>query len=56
MGEIRLTPMTALAEFGRLTNTGGMSRRAALKTLAVQFDLPARTIFDLLEQAKRSGE
>ena len=33
-----------------------MSRRAALKTLALRFDLPARTVFDLLEQAKSSGE
>ncbi|MEN3336889.1 MAG: rRNA (cytidine1402-2-O)-methyltransferase [Acidobacteriota bacterium] len=44
----------AAAEFGRLTNVDGLSRRAALKTLALRFDMPARAVFDLLEQAKHA--
>ena len=44
------------AEFGQLTNIDGLSRRAALKALAVRFNVPARTVFELLEEAKTSGD
>jgi 16S rRNA (cytidine1402-2'-O)-methyltransferase len=48
---------SAMAElFGQMTAAGGLSRRAALKALSLRFDLPARTVFDLLEQAKESGD
>jgi 16S rRNA (cytidine1402-2'-O)-methyltransferase len=47
-------PTLAAEEFGRLTNIDGLSRRAALKSLALRFDIPARAVFDLLEQAKHS--
>ena len=50
------SPATTAAEFGRLTNIDGLSRRAALKALAVRFDVPARRVFELLEEAKASGQ
>jgi 16S rRNA (cytidine1402-2'-O)-methyltransferase len=50
------SPASAAAEFGRLTNIEGLSRRAALKALAIRFNVPARTVFDLLEEAKASGK
>jgi 16S rRNA (cytidine1402-2'-O)-methyltransferase len=49
-------PAEIAHQFGQLTNTGGLSRRAALKALASRHNLPARTIFALLEQAKDSAE
>ena len=51
-----LSPAAAAAAFGRLTENGGLPRRAALKALARQFNIPARAVFDLLEQAKPSGD
>jgi 16S rRNA (cytidine1402-2'-O)-methyltransferase len=39
-------------EFGQMTNNESMSRRQALKALATRYNLPARTIFGLLEDAK----
>jgi 16S rRNA (cytidine1402-2'-O)-methyltransferase len=43
-------------EFGELTNNGVLSRRAALRSLAAKYSIPAREIFSLLERAKISGE
>ena len=51
-----LSPAAAAAAFGRMTENGGLPRRAALKALARQFNIPARAVFDLLEQAKPSGD
>ncbi len=51
-----LSPAAAAAAFGRLTENGGLPRRAALKALARQFNIPARAVFELLEQAKPSGD
>jgi 16S rRNA (cytidine1402-2'-O)-methyltransferase len=50
------SPASVAAEFGRLTNIDGLSRRAALKALAVRFNVPARRVFDLLEEAKASED
>ena len=44
------------AEFGELTNSNGLTRRQALKELATRHRLPARQVFALLEDAKRSDE
>jgi 16S rRNA (cytidine1402-2'-O)-methyltransferase len=44
------------AEFGRLTDNGGLSRRGAIRSLAERYQLPARTVFRLLEDAKNSTE
>ncbi len=46
----------AAHDFWRLTETCGLSRRAAIRSLADRYDLPARTVFQLLEQAKNSAE
>jgi 16S rRNA (cytidine1402-2'-O)-methyltransferase len=42
-------------EFGVLTNKGGLSRREAIKRLAVKYNIPAREVFSRLEGAKSSG-
>ena len=42
-------------EFGLMTKTGAASRREALKALATRYQLPSRAIFNLLEEAKKSG-
>jgi 16S rRNA (cytidine1402-2'-O)-methyltransferase len=39
-------------EFGVLTNNNAMSRRQALKVLANRYNMPARAVFSLLEEAK----
>lgn len=44
------------ALFGDLTNNVGLGRRAAIHTLAERYGIPARDIFRLLEEAKRSVE
>jgi 16S rRNA (cytidine1402-2'-O)-methyltransferase len=44
------------AEFGHMTMVDGLSRRAALKALAVKLGVPARTVFRLLDEAKVSAE
>ncbi len=43
-------------EFGVLTYNCAMSRRQALKVLATRYNLPARAIFSLLEEAKSAVE
>jgi 16S rRNA (cytidine1402-2'-O)-methyltransferase len=43
-------------EFGLLTNNEGMARRQALKVLATRYDMPARAVFGLLEEAKTAVE
>ena len=39
-------------EFGVLTYNGAVSRRQALKVLATRYNMPARAVFSLLEEAK----
>jgi len=53
-----LTPSAAAVtrEFGDLTETVGLGRREAIKTLAERYRVSARQIFDLLESGKLSGE
>ena len=43
-------------EFGELTNTAAVSRRAAIRTLAAKYSISSRDVFSLLERAKTSGE
>ena len=50
-----LSPTAARAEFGRLTDTGGLTRRQAIAKLSRDYNLTARQVFDLLEEAKRSA-
>jgi 16S rRNA (cytidine1402-2'-O)-methyltransferase len=49
-------PPDMAREFGQLTISEGLSRRAALRALAEKYDLPAREVFSLLERARVSGE
>ncbi len=42
------------SQFWHLTEIAQMSRREALKTLAGRYDIPAREVFALLEEAKKS--
>jgi 16S rRNA (cytidine1402-2'-O)-methyltransferase len=52
-----LDAATARAEFGELTNDGGLTRRQAISTLSKRHALPARRIYELLEASKSvSGE
>jgi hypothetical protein len=46
------TAESIAAEFGLMTNAQGKTRRQALRALADTYELPARAIFDLLEEAK----
>jgi 16S rRNA (cytidine1402-2'-O)-methyltransferase len=41
-------------EFGEMTNTGHLGRREAIRALASSYDISAREVFALLEQAKTS--
>jgi 16S rRNA (cytidine1402-2'-O)-methyltransferase len=43
-------------EFGVLTNNEAMARRQALKVLAIRYNMPARAVFGLLEEAKSAVE
>jgi 16S rRNA (cytidine1402-2'-O)-methyltransferase len=43
-------------EFGLLTNNLNLSRREALRSLALRYGISARQVFSLLEQAKTSAE
>jgi len=49
-----LSAAEAAVEFGDLTNKEGMTRRQAISTLSRRHRIPARRIFDLLEEAKNS--
>ena len=44
------------AEFGELTNIGGLSRREAIRRLAERYSLAARRVYRIVEDAKNSGE
>jgi 16S rRNA (cytidine1402-2'-O)-methyltransferase len=44
------------AQFGLLTESGGIGRRAAIKSLAQTHRRPSRQIYAALERAKQSGE
>jgi 16S rRNA (cytidine1402-2'-O)-methyltransferase len=50
------SPTDAAREFGLLTKNGTLTRREALKELSSRYNIPARAVFDLLEQAKQSAE
>jgi 16S rRNA (cytidine1402-2'-O)-methyltransferase len=50
------SPTDAAREFGLLTKNGALTRREALKQLSSRYNIPARAVFDLLEQAKQSAE
>jgi 16S rRNA (cytidine1402-2'-O)-methyltransferase len=43
---------TMASEFGVLTYNNAMARRQALKVLATRYNMPARAVFSLLEEAK----
>jgi 16S rRNA (cytidine1402-2'-O)-methyltransferase len=43
-------------EFGLLTYNNAMARRQALKVLATRYNMTARAVFSLLEEAKMVGE
>jgi 16S rRNA (cytidine1402-2'-O)-methyltransferase len=43
------------AEFGRLTDSGGLTRRQAISRIAKRHGLSARAVYQELEQAKRAG-
>lgn len=47
-----LNPAEVAREFGDLTNNGRLTRREAIKTLAVRYGVSAKAVFDLLEAAK----
>ena len=49
-----LDPNKVTCDFLGLTADGAQSRREALRTLAAQYDIPAREVFALLERAKKS--
>jgi 16S rRNA (cytidine1402-2'-O)-methyltransferase len=49
-------PADVAHDFGLLTNDGTLTRREALKQLSSRYNIPARAVFDLLEQAKQSVE
>ena len=44
------------AEFGELTNNGAVGRREAIRELARNYEISAREVFALLEEAKKSAE
>jgi 16S rRNA (cytidine1402-2'-O)-methyltransferase len=44
-----------LAEFGQLTDSGCLSRRQVVMKLAHRYGLPARTVYQEIERAKKSG-
>ena len=48
------SPTEMAAEFGELTNSGGLDRRSAIRNLAERHRLSARAVFGLLEAAKNS--
>ena len=48
-----LTADRAWSEFGQLTESDGLSRRAAIAELARRYSLPQREVYALVEQAKR---
>jgi 16S rRNA (cytidine1402-2'-O)-methyltransferase len=49
-----LEPDKVAGDFLGLTADGGQSRREALRTLSLKYDIPAREVFTLLERAKKS--
>jgi len=44
-----------VAEFGVLTKIGHLTRRMAVSSIARRYDLPPNRVYELLEQAKKSG-
>ncbi len=50
----RPSPSQLAAEFGDMTNNIGHGRREAIRVLAGRYDISAREVFALLEQAKTS--
>jgi 16S rRNA (cytidine1402-2'-O)-methyltransferase len=50
------SPRLVAEEFGQLTNNEALSRREALKVLALRHGIPAREVFSLLVESKTSVE
>ncbi len=48
------SPDMVSGEFGHMTDIDGLSRRAALRALALKYSVPAREVFALLETAKNT--
>ena len=44
------------SELGRITESGGVTRRAALRTLAEKYGAPVREVYARVERAKASGD
>ncbi len=53
---VRPDPATLAVEFGELTNNSTVSRREALRALALRHGMSARDVFALLERSKYSAE
>ena len=51
-----VSPEQLADEFGVLTNSGAVSRKEAIKSVARHHGLPARVVYAAVEAAKRSGE
>jgi len=47
-------PKTFFAEFGLLTESGVVGRKAAIKQLAVKYGLSARAVYSMVEQGRQS--
>ena len=45
-----------ITEFGRITETGAVARRVAIKQLAKKFGRGAREVYALIEGSRDSGE
>jgi 16S rRNA (cytidine1402-2'-O)-methyltransferase len=53
---VALEPEQVGAEFGRMTENGGMTRRDAIAELARRHGLRKRQVYSMVEAAKHSGE
>ena len=51
-----VAPEVLAAQFGELTNSGAVSRKEAIRSVARQHGLPVRTVYAAVEAVKRSGE
>jgi 16S rRNA (cytidine1402-2'-O)-methyltransferase len=51
-----LDPRDVASEFGELTKTNGFDRREALAELARRHQLPKRSVYALIERAKKLAE
>jgi 16S rRNA (cytidine1402-2'-O)-methyltransferase len=49
-------PAILVREFGQLANKSGLSRRGAMRQVAVRHGVSVRTVFDAIERAKNSAD